>query len=207
MRHRDVESARQALEDWKALRERVVAEGGEQYEKPVLVRFMATNTYEVMDRDIVEDEFYVLRKYQIVRELDAAGADLEQAIRETKGRDTSRQGPQRGTGRHGPQRGSQRHGQRGSQRHTGQQRPERGPRGDSTDRSGRPPRPDRPQGEGQPAQGDRPQGDRPQGDGPRGERSGRRRRRRGPRRGPRPGQSGTGSQGPGPSAPPVAPGA
>ena len=38
---------------------------------PVLVQFTDTNTFEVMDRDIVEDEFYVLRKYKLVRELAA----------------------------------------------------------------------------------------------------------------------------------------
>jgi len=81
MRHRDKETAAMALESWKALRSKVEQEGGDHYEKPVLVQFLDTNTFEVMDRDIVEDEFYVLRRYKIVRELDPKGTDLEDAIR------------------------------------------------------------------------------------------------------------------------------
>jgi hypothetical protein len=84
MRHRDQETAEQALEDWKALRRKVEQEGGDNYEKPVLIKFLDTNTYEVMDRDIVEDEFYVLRRYKLIRELDPAGKDLDEAIRSTR---------------------------------------------------------------------------------------------------------------------------
>ncbi len=85
MRFKDKESALEALEDWKRLRRKVETEGGENYEKPVLVQFLDTNTFEVMDRDIVEDEFYVLRKYRILRDLDAGGRDLEDAIRSSRG--------------------------------------------------------------------------------------------------------------------------
>jgi hypothetical protein len=85
MRHRDHETAAGALKDWLELRQKVKQEGGENYEKPVLVQFLDRNTYEVMDRDIVEDEFYVLRRYKIVRELDPKGTDLEEAIKATTG--------------------------------------------------------------------------------------------------------------------------
>ena len=90
MRHRDQETVQAALEDWRELRGKVEREGGEQYEKPVLVKFLDSGTFEVMDRDIVEDEFYVLRRFKILRELDATGKDLEQAIR-----DSRRETPQR----------------------------------------------------------------------------------------------------------------
>jgi hypothetical protein len=85
MRFKDKESAVEALEAWKRLRGKVETNGGENYDKPVLVQFLDTNTFEVMDRDIVEDEFYVLRKYRILRDLDAAGRDLEEAIRNARG--------------------------------------------------------------------------------------------------------------------------
>ncbi|MHC4841750.1 MAG: hypothetical protein ACYTDT_12505, partial [Planctomycetota bacterium] len=84
MRHRDKKSAWEALSDWKALRQKVTDAGGENYDAPVLVQFTDTKTFEVMDREIVEDEFYVLRKYKLVRELAADGADLEKAISEQK---------------------------------------------------------------------------------------------------------------------------
>jgi hypothetical protein len=100
MRHRDHETAAAALKDWRELRQKVEQEGGENYEKPVLVQFLDRNTYEVMDRDIVEDEFYVLRRYKIVRELDPKGADLEDAIRSVAGGGKSTRGPSRsGRGR------------------------------------------------------------------------------------------------------------
>jgi hypothetical protein len=103
MRHRDKPTAAEALHDWKRLRKKVEENGGENYEKPVLVQFLDANTFEVMDRDIVEDEFYVLRKYRIVRELDAAGKDLEDAIRQSGGERRSsapgrRRGERRGRG-------------------------------------------------------------------------------------------------------------
>ncbi len=85
MRFKDKETVVEALEAWKRLRDKVEREGGEHYDKPVLVQFLDTNTYEVMDRDIVEDEFYVLRKYRVLRDLNAAGADLEDAIRSARG--------------------------------------------------------------------------------------------------------------------------
>lgn len=100
MRHKDQPTAAAALEAWKRLRAKVEAAGGENYEKPVLVQFLDANTFEVMDRDIVEDEFYVLRKYRIVRELDAAGKDLEDAIRQSGGeRRSAAPGRRRGEGR------------------------------------------------------------------------------------------------------------
>ena len=80
MRHRDQSSVLEALEDWKGLRLKVQQEGGEQYEQPVLVKFLDTGTFEVMDRDIVEDEFYVLRRHKILRELDAQGRDCVKEV-------------------------------------------------------------------------------------------------------------------------------
>ncbi|MBK8205511.1 MAG: hypothetical protein IPK87_01835 [Planctomycetes bacterium] len=85
MRHKDKETALEALEAWKRLRAKVAVEGGENYDKPVLVQFLDRNTFEVMDRDIVEDEFYVLRKHRILRDLDPQGKDLEDAIRNARG--------------------------------------------------------------------------------------------------------------------------
>ncbi|MCB9894047.1 MAG: hypothetical protein H6839_06355 [Planctomycetes bacterium] len=112
MRHRDQETVQEALEDWRELRSRVEREGGEQYDKPVLVKFLDTGTFEVMDRDIVEDEFYVLRRFKILRELDAAGKDLEQAIRDSRreapqrsGSQGSRRGGRPRTGKTGPKSG------------------------------------------------------------------------------------------------------
>jgi hypothetical protein len=102
MRHRDQETVQFALEDWRELRAKVEREGGDQYEQPVLVKFLDTGTFEVMDRDIVEDEFYVLRPHKILRELDAAGKDLEQAIKDSRREapQSSRpQGQRRGGGR------------------------------------------------------------------------------------------------------------
>jgi hypothetical protein len=98
MRHRDQETAALALEDWKRLRAKVTEAGGENYEKPVLVKFLDTRTYEVMDRDIVEDEFYVLRQWKLIRELDAEGKDLEEAIQQERKRDGQR-GKGKGKGR------------------------------------------------------------------------------------------------------------
>lgn len=137
MRHRDQPSAFEALMDWKAIRRKVEAEGGLQYEKPVLVRFADRGTFEVMDREIVEDKFYVLRPFKIMRELDAKGADLEQAIRENRqGGGDARQSQQRKPG-----------GQRrpGDQRRPSDQRKpddpgkpgdQRGPRGPGHSRRG-----------------------------------------------------------------------
>jgi hypothetical protein len=105
MRFKDKETAVEALEAWKRLRRKVETDGGENYEKPVLVQFLDTNTFEVMDRDIVEDEFYVLRKYRILRDLDPGGADLEEAIRATRGSRVAPQGrSQRGPRGKKPQR-------------------------------------------------------------------------------------------------------
>lgn len=130
MRHRDQSTPVLALEDWKALREKVRELGGENYEKPVLVKFLDSNTYEVMDRDIVEDEFYVLRRWKIVRELDPEGRDLEDAIREvhkSKPRKGGRGGKSKGgkpsgsKKKRGPRRGrrSGRRGGRGSRKSSG----------------------------------------------------------------------------------------
>lgn len=94
MRHKDQPTAIAALEAWKRLRAKVEAAGGDNYAKPVLVQFLDANTFEVMDRDIVEDEFYVLRKYRVLRDLDPAGQDLEEAIRQARGSD-KRQGQSR----------------------------------------------------------------------------------------------------------------
>lgn len=102
MRHKDKETLVEALEDWKRLRAKVAAEGGEQYEKPVVVHFLDRNSYEVMDRDIVEDEFYVLRKHRILRDLDPQGRDLEEAIRNA--RNSGRPAGRPTTGRQQPQR-------------------------------------------------------------------------------------------------------
>lgn len=85
MRHKDKETALEALEAWKRLRAKVAVEGSENYDKPVLVQFLDRNTFEVMDRDIVEDEFYVLRKHRILRDLDPQGKDLDDAIRNARG--------------------------------------------------------------------------------------------------------------------------
>ncbi len=79
MRHRDKVTPVLALEDWKALRQKVLELGGENYDKPVLVRFLDTDTY-----TIVEDEFYVLRRWKLVRELDPEGKDLDEAIRHAR---------------------------------------------------------------------------------------------------------------------------
>ena len=107
-----------ALEDWRGLRSKVDAEGGDHYDKPVLVKFLDRGTFEVMDRDIVEDEFYVLRPHKILRELDAAGKDLEQAIRDAQ-RDVPARSSQRsrggrsGTSQGGNNRGGNQSGNRG----------------------------------------------------------------------------------------------
>jgi hypothetical protein len=85
MRHKDKATIAEALQAWKHLRRKVETEGGQHYDKPVLVQFLDRNTYEVMERDIVEDEFYVLRKYRILRDLDASGRDIEEAIRTARG--------------------------------------------------------------------------------------------------------------------------
>ena len=113
MRHRDKETVLSALEDWKALRERVATEGGENYERPVLVKFLDSGTFEVMERDIVEDEFYVLRKFKIMRELAPDGKDLQDAIREAgreapqrRGRSSQSRGSRGGKGKGGSARGS-----------------------------------------------------------------------------------------------------
>ncbi|MBX3461434.1 MAG: hypothetical protein KF696_15925 [Planctomycetes bacterium] len=133
MRHKDKETLAEALEDWKRLRAKVAAEGGENYEQPVVVHFLDRNTFEVMDRDIVEDEFYVLRKHRILRDLDPQGKDLDEAIRNARGagRPTGRQQPQRTQrpsrrvrgGR--PDRGQRKQGEprpQGEQRADGEQR-------------------------------------------------------------------------------------
>lgn len=69
MRHRDQPTKAKALREWQALMESVKAEGGEGYDIPVLVHFKDEKTYEVMDKDIVEDEFYVRRPFKILRNL------------------------------------------------------------------------------------------------------------------------------------------
>ncbi|MBZ0136001.1 MAG: hypothetical protein K8I27_06470, partial [Planctomycetes bacterium] len=124
MRHRDKETVTAALESWQRLRGKVESEGGDNYAKPVLVKFLDTGTFEVMERDIVEDEFYVLRKWKILRELDPAGKDLEQAIRDSK-RSAPRQstksapradGSKQGNRRGGNRRRGKRTGRRGSRR-------------------------------------------------------------------------------------------
>lgn len=78
MRHRESVSSKEALQAWDELRKHVKAAGGDPYTKPVLVKFLDTNGYEVMDRDIVEDEFYVRRRYKIVKSLDGSrrGSEL-----------------------------------------------------------------------------------------------------------------------------------
>lgn len=122
MRHRDKETPAKALEDWKRLREKVAELGGDNYEKPVLVKFLDTDTYEVMDRDIVEDEFYVLRQWKLIRELDAEGKDLEDAIKEEH-KNRGRRGKGRPGGKSSGKpsggkrkRGGRRRGKRGGRR-------------------------------------------------------------------------------------------
>jgi hypothetical protein len=139
MRHRDQETVTLALEDWRQLRAKVEAEQGEQYEKPVLVKFLDSGTFEVMDRDIVEDEFYVLRKYKILRELDPTGRDLEAAIRESSRDQPQRKQGGKPTGRPGQRQGEQRQGgqRQGGQRQGGQrQGGQRPPRGDAPKQDG-----------------------------------------------------------------------
>ena len=118
MRHRDKETITQALESWQRLRKKVEAEGGDNYEKPVLVKFLDKGTFEVMDRDIVEDEFYVLRKWKILRELDPAGKDLEQAIKDSRRAAPKQSGrsDQRGQKQSGSRRGGRRRGKRSGSR-------------------------------------------------------------------------------------------
>ena len=137
MRHRDKATVTQALESWQRLRAKVETEGGDNYEQPVLVKFLDTGTFEVMERDIVEDEFYVLRKWKILRELDPAGKDLEQAIKDSRrdapkqsskpgqrpGQRKDREGSKQGQGN---RRGGRRRGKR-----TGKRGPRRGGRGRS----------------------------------------------------------------------------
>jgi hypothetical protein len=105
MRHRDKETVVEALEDWRGLRKKTTAEGGENYTKPVLVKFLDTGTFEVMDRDIVEDVFYVLREHKIMRDLSPDGRDLEAAIRdagrENRPKGAPPKGSQRKPGQHG----------------------------------------------------------------------------------------------------------
>jgi len=119
MRHRDKETVLAALKDWQALREKVASEGGDNYDQPVLVKFLDTGTFEVMDKDIVEDEFYVLRQYKILRELKPDGQDLQDAIRDA-GKDAPRRksggrpGQKRPTGsRRGGRKRGRRTGRRG----------------------------------------------------------------------------------------------
>lgn len=135
MRHRDKQTVVDALKDWKALREKVLAEGGENYDRPVLVKFLDSGTFEVMERDIVEDEFYVLRKFKVLRELNPEGKDLQEAIREAdrdapKRRSSSGQrsggqkpaqksGQKRGGSSSGNRRGGRRRGRRTGKRGTG----------------------------------------------------------------------------------------
>lgn len=143
MRHRDKETVTQALESWQRLRKKVEAEGGDNYEKPVLVKFLDTGTFEVMDRDIVEDEFYVLRKWKILRELDPAGKDLDKAIKDSRrdapkqsgrsGQRGGRQGDKRKEGerrKDGDKQGNRRGGRRRGKR-TGRRGSRRGGRGRS----------------------------------------------------------------------------
>jgi hypothetical protein len=125
MRHREQITPLDALADYKNLRRKVEQEGGQHYDKPVLVRFADKGTFEVMDRDIVEDEFYVRRVFKIVRELDPKGADLEQALRE-----------HRGDGRQPSQRGPQQRRPGGSGREGGRDRSQRGPKGAGNSRRG-----------------------------------------------------------------------
>jgi hypothetical protein len=128
MRHRDKQTVLAALKDWKVLREKVNAEGGDNYEKPVLVKFLDTGTFEVMDRDIVEDEFYVLRRYKILRELKPDGADLQDAIR-----DAGKEAPKR-KGKSGQKRqGSRRGGRRRGRRRTGRRGSRSGGKGGKQD--------------------------------------------------------------------------
>jgi hypothetical protein len=159
MRHRDKETVVEALEDWRNLRKKTTAEGGENYVKPVLVKFLDTGTFEVMDRDIVEDVFYVLREHKIMRDLAPDGRDLEAAIRDA-GRETRPKGA--------PPKGSQR--KPGHQGKPGQQ--------------GRPPRQGQPSQKGPASQQDQPSQKGP--DEKRGPRRGRRRGRRTGKRGQRP---------------------
>lgn len=178
MRHRDRETILDALQDWRELRKKVAVEGGENYEKPVLVKFLDTGTFEVMERDIVEDQFYVLREHKILRELDAGGRDLEAAIRDA-GRD--------GQSQRGGQRGQQ--SQRGHESRRGGQQSRRGGRDQRSQRG---------------QQSQRPQGGKPdeksEGGQGRPPRRGRRRGRRSGRRGNRPGGGGGegGAKPPGP---------
>ncbi|MBE7490411.1 MAG: hypothetical protein HS108_01405 [Planctomycetes bacterium] len=141
MRHRESPTALEALEAWKALRRKVEAEGGQHYDRPVLVRFGDKGTFEVMDRDIVEDEFYVRRPYKVIRELDPKGADLEQALREQRGGDRDRSRPGGRPGQRGRP-GGGKPGQGGS-RHRRGGRSRRGSRRGG-DRGPRPPRPPQP---------------------------------------------------------------
>ena len=140
MRHRDKATVTQALESWQRLRAKVETEGGDNYVQPVLVKFLDTGTFEVMDRDIVEDEFYVPRKWKILRELDPAGKDLEQAIKDSR-RDTPKQSSRPGqrkdreTGKQGQ--GNRRGGRRRGKR-TGKRSPRRGGRGRSGGGGGEP---------------------------------------------------------------------
>lgn len=127
MRHRDKETAVQALEDWKRLREKVLELGGDNYEKPVLVKFLDTNTYEVMDRDIVEDEFYVLRHWKLIRELDAEGKDLDKALQEERSNQGRRRSGSKGGAKGGAKGGkSGRSG--GKRKRSGRRRGKRGAR-------------------------------------------------------------------------------
>lgn len=141
MRHRDLPSAVDALENWRDLRRKVQAEGGQPYEKPVLVRFLDTNTWEVMDRDIVEDEFYVRRPFKVMRELAPDGADIDRAIRETRGGGGSQS--QRRTDNvkrtDSVKRRDTRRGPRHSTRRTGRRPPQGGQGGQGgQDKQGRP---------------------------------------------------------------------
>lgn len=145
MRHKDKPTAAEALQDWKRIRQKVEAEGGENYDKPVLVQFLDANTFEVMDRDIVEDEFYVLRKYRILRDLDPAGKDLEEAIRQAGG--DRRSGPSRRSqpgrsGRSKPRGAGQGKSDRGEgngEKRSGQRRRKRRPRRGGKPKGDKPP--------------------------------------------------------------------
>lgn len=121
MRHRDKKTVVDALKDWKALREKVLAEGGENYERPVLVKFLDSGTFEVMERDIVEDEFYVLRKFKILRELNAEGKDLQDAIREADREKPNRRSSsgQKSGGQKSGQKPGQKSGQKSGQKRGG----------------------------------------------------------------------------------------
>jgi len=57
------------MRKYNELKTRVEREGGEAFSRPVLVRFLDTNSYQVMERSIVEDEFYVRRRFKVVKKL------------------------------------------------------------------------------------------------------------------------------------------